>query len=268
MSEAFVNDARTQTAYMPITTAQPNTATSSPLTIEYKASTQTYTVTTQGRTQDFGPAQKDATLSTAEATVYSRSAGALTETLSLSTNSTDPGTPDAPLFRYVGSGLWQRTQTDAPNSTATMDYFTYGVPTPASAMPKSGTATFGVRIDGEAGYSNYILVLKGGGRFSVDFASGKLTGSGTMDGYIAGALKHTDMIWSSQATLASGAPPFPAASVPSIGRAQSMADSTAPITRNWARYGIVSCSTTWWQPARSGVAIRQRCHPTTACRIL
>lgn len=208
VSEAFVNDARTQNAYMPITAAQPNTATRNPLTIEYKASTQTYTVSTQGRTQDFGPAEKDATLSTAEATVYSRSAGALTETLALSTNSNDPATPDAPLFRYVGSGLWQRTQTDASDSSATMDYFTYGVPTPASAMPKSGTATFGVRVDGEAGYSNYILVLKGGGRFSVDFASGNLAGSGTVDGYIAGELKRGGLIWSSQATLASGGTTF------------------------------------------------------------
>ena len=208
ISESFVNDAKTQTAYMPITSAQPNTVTSNPLTIEYKASTQTYTVSTQGRTQDFGPADKDATLSNADATVYKRTSGALTETLSLSKNSTNPGTPDAPRFRYVGSGLWERTQTDAPKTTTTMDYFTYGVPTPASAMPTTGTATFGVRLDGEAGYSRYILVLKGGGRFTVDFASGKLTGSGTMDGYANGARTLYQLKWSSKANIASGATTF------------------------------------------------------------
>ncbi|NMN06942.1 MULTISPECIES: hypothetical protein [unclassified Novosphingobium] len=208
ISESFVNDARTETAYMPITSARPNTVTSSPLTIAYNASTQTYTVTTQGRTQDFGPAQKDATLTNADATVYKRTDGTLTETLSLSKNSSTPGTPDAPRFRYVGAGLWQRTQTDASNSTTTMDYFTYGVPTPASAMPNSGTATFAVRVDGEAGYSKYILVLQGSGRFSVDFASGKLSGSGNIDGYVDGRITLSNLAWSSQASLAAGGTTF------------------------------------------------------------
>lgn len=207
VSEAFVNDAKTQTAYQPITSAQPNTVTSKPLTIEYKASTQTYTITTQGRTQDFGPAQKDATLSNAAATVYKRSEGALTETLSLSTNTTDPGTPDAPLFRYVGAGLWQRTQTDGPNATTTMDYFTYGVPTPASAMPTTGTATFGVRLDGQAGYPQQNYVLTGGGRFQVDFASGGLVGSGTIDRY-RNSLYEGTLNWTSQAKLKAGSTTF------------------------------------------------------------
>ena len=91
---------------------------------------------------------------------------------------------DIPLagLSYVALGTWRQPSAGAGTNT-TDTYFVFGYDTPAVMMPTTGTATF----SGQTGFNLYqqsggqVLSSFGAGKanFSVDFASGNVTGAFT-----------------------------------------------------------------------------------------
>lgn len=177
VSETFVNDATTASGTFP--TSSNLAAGPSTLTFSYDQSSQAYTVQTASRTQTFRPADKDPTQSSAAITTYKRVAGAITDLLTL----TNPGSSGSLRYTYVGGGFWQRSVQGASTVDGTFDSFTYGVKTPDTAVPRSGSATYDLdllgvlaRASGGAPYG-----MSGTGQMTVDFSTNGFSGGGTAD---------------------------------------------------------------------------------------
>lgn len=144
-------------------------ASRSTLSIVYDASSATYSVTAAGTTQTFRPSDKDGGLSSPAATAYVRTAGNITESLTLTTPTT---------HEYVGSGFWQRTtQTDSSYQIG-LSAFTYGVETTDAAIPRTGSASYDVLLLGTRAYVDVARGLSGQGRLDIDFASGDVLTNG------------------------------------------------------------------------------------------
>jgi len=174
-SESFSNDASTSSASYS-KNGSPGTASAAQgsLTISYDASTGSYTVTTAGRSALFTPANLDPATSTDSIAVYVTKSGNTTDSLTL----TKPGSSGRLRYTYVAGGVWQRTTETAASISATFDSFAYGVASPASGLPKTGTATFDVDLLGAVGRSDTATSLGGTGSVTVDFLSGTLKGIG------------------------------------------------------------------------------------------
>jgi len=149
------------------------------VTIEYSATDRSYTVTTDGRSQTFRPADIDAARSSAAATVYIRTNGGTADVLTL----TKPGTSGRLTYQYVAGGFWERTVSGATSTSGSVDGFAYGVETPDAALPRSGTANYGIDLIGVMGYPNSApSPLAGRGTLYVDFAKGSIVITGEADG--------------------------------------------------------------------------------------
>ena len=186
MSESFTNDAAgfTGTFYQ-VPFQCSCTANSLSLQVYFDAVSQGYTVTSDGVSQTFLPGDLDPSRSSSAISVYVQSDGTHLDTLSL----TNPGTSGALTYQYVGAGFWQRqTWVSDPlvsaNDHFDLDYraFTYGVETPDSALPRTGSAGYAVdlvgALDGEVP-----SILTGDGTLSVNFASGAVATTGTLTEY-------------------------------------------------------------------------------------
>ena len=108
LSESFTNDAATGTASYP-TSGASGTATSANATVSvvYDAASRTYTITNGARSQSFAQGDIDLPSTTSRITVFKKTSGTTTDTLTL----TKPGTSGILIYRYVGGGYWQRTVT-------------------------------------------------------------------------------------------------------------------------------------------------------------
>jgi hypothetical protein len=146
------------------------------LTIVYNAANQSYTLTANDRTLTFSAADLDAAQSTATLAVYVKKDGSGSDSLIL----TRGGTSGRFTYRYVGGTFWQRV-TDTPttlgiNAVAAV----YGVATPAAAVPRTGTASYGVDLIGYMTSGDNFFATTGQGRMDVDFATGTVVNDGTL----------------------------------------------------------------------------------------
>lgn len=184
------------------------------ISVSYNASAKSYTVSVAGRTQTFAPA--DTTSSVAGETRFLKEGSAGKDRLTLVTTPYSSQTSN----RYVGMGIWQRSNTVGDRQNDQFATFVYGLNTPASAMPRSGRANFAIDVFGLSTAPGFEpSVLQGRGNFDVDFMAGVfstqtsltetglLTGSGVSGGGIeligAGTLSSTEPRFSGNVTAGS-----------------------------------------------------------------
>lgn len=169
-SQSFTNDAASATATYDLTskTTTSQGETRSPLTISYDAGTKSYTVSVAGRSQSFGPSALQASGFQGEAT-YKISSVTQNDYLTLVTTPFETNSSN----QYVGLGFWQRNQISGGTQATSFDIFTYGLDTPAAAVPRTGTGNF--TIDAFAlldTVGESPKTLQGLGTLDTDFQSG------------------------------------------------------------------------------------------------
>lgn len=170
-SQSFTNDADTATVAFDLTTKTGISGSSggSTLTIHYDAPSQSYTLTVDGRTQSFGPTDVDPAKSDAGETTYAKSDSVNRDYLTLFKSL--PGATH-PL-QYVAQGFWQRNVVSGSRQDTQYSAFTYGIASPAAAIPRTGTAAYAIDTFGFASKPGQEPIsFYGSGSFSVDFAAG------------------------------------------------------------------------------------------------
>jgi hypothetical protein len=178
-SQSFANNAASETST--IAASANLTAASSvsqALTFSYDLTTNSYTVSTQGHSQTFAPANLSSPAANGVA-VYAITNGATTDRLTLESASiTGYG---ATYPQYSGLGYWQRTTTGASSSDVTVDFFIYGLPTSASAVPRSGSAAYATSVYGVVSpIGSEERFFQGTGRMDIDFKAGLMSTSATL----------------------------------------------------------------------------------------
>ena len=137
-SQSFANNAASETdtiaASANVTAAS---STSHPLTFSYDLASNSYTVSTQGRSQTFAPSTR--TSATGGIAVYALTSGTTTDRLTIETASVTGYSATSP--QYSGLGYWQRTATGSASSDVSVDFFVYGVSSAASAVPRLPPST-------------------------------------------------------------------------------------------------------------------------------
>ncbi|MGN6278794.1 MAG: transferrin-binding protein-like solute binding protein [Sphingomonas sp.] len=166
---SFTADAATTNVSFNLTSKTTINGVGSPeaLTVSYDAGTKSYTLSAQGRSETFAPA--DMTTTQATDVRYAKLDGAQHDYLTLVTTPYTSAT--AP--KYVGMGYWQQNNVQGTTQQTYFDAFTYGFQSAASAVPRSGNASFGVDAFGIATTPGYEpRSFEGHGTFDVDFLSG------------------------------------------------------------------------------------------------
>jgi hypothetical protein len=169
-SQSFANDAASSTSVFDLVagTVLNSHGAKSTLTINYDAGSDSYTIQTAGRSQTFAPSDKTTSAVAGEAT-FKKADGANTDYLTLVTTPFETQTSN----KYVGLGFWQRNQTSNSQQNTDFDIFTYGLDTPATALPRTGTAAYNIDAFGLVTAKGMApSTLQGLGTFGVDFGSG------------------------------------------------------------------------------------------------
>lgn len=148
-------------------------AESGDLTIAYDATTQSYTISTAGRSATFTPA--DLVDSGSADFMSFEKPGTTDQALTL----TRPGTTGPLTYQYVGGGAWERATLDGDQLDFTYDPFTYGVATPDTALVRNGNGIYAVSLVG-ARAMELPYAMAGNGELQVDFLSGALSSSGVL----------------------------------------------------------------------------------------
>lgn len=178
-SENFTNDAAVGTASYPTFSGNGTSSTSAgPVQVSYDAATRTYTLTSGARSQAFAPGNIDTAQSSGAATVYTKTSGTTTDTLTL----TKPGTTGPLTYKYVGAAVWQRTVTGATTVSGSFDAAAYGVETPDAAVPRVGGAQYDVVLLGTVARPDTLYALSGQGALTVNFLNGAVSGSSFANG--------------------------------------------------------------------------------------
>lgn len=141
------------------------------LSITYDATTGAYTLASTGGTAAFVPAEMIASSGRPWADIYRRSANDLTEELLL----TKPGDTGAFTYKYVGGGLWQRTEQANGVTRADWNGFIYGIRTPDAEIPRSGTASYSIDLAGFESLSARLIPFIGSGLATLNFDQGRWT---------------------------------------------------------------------------------------------
>lgn len=168
-SQSFTNDAAGAKVAFDLTTRSGISGSARPdsLTISYDAATRGYTVTVAGRTQGFG--QADVQTDDQQQLIYRKSDGVGHDYLTL-LKVPYTGTQ---ATQYVGLGYWQRNVVADNRQDTDFAIFTYGLPTAATAVPRTGTAGFSIDAFGLVSAPGHEpRTFAGRGGFSVDFAAG------------------------------------------------------------------------------------------------
>lgn len=178
-SESFTNDATTGSVNYPKSGGSgTSTSATANISIVFDAASRTYTITNGARTQSFGSANLDAAASNSQISVFKKTSGTTTDTLTL----TKPGTTGALNYKYVGGGFWQRTVDGATAITGDLDAFTYGVETPEAAIVRTGGASYAVDLLGAVARPHALFSLSGSGSLTVNFFDGAITGGSSFNG--------------------------------------------------------------------------------------
>lgn len=95
---------------------------------------------------------------------------------------------DAPIagglaLQYVHASRWWAATPGAGVTTSVATNFAYGVETPNAALPRTGGATYGVRVSGVAADSDFFnfMQFEGSGSLNANFATGALTATGSVN---------------------------------------------------------------------------------------
>lgn len=168
-NQSFVNDAAGMKLVLDLTTKTGISGEMRPsgLTISYDATSKSYSVAADGRSQSFGPT--DIMSSGQGDTIYQKTSGTDRDYLTVATT---PYT-GSKSNQYVGLAFWQRNLVSGTRQDLDFYILTYGFPTAPGGVSRTGSAgfrtdTFGaVSIPGQEPRA-----FQGQGEFSVDFASG------------------------------------------------------------------------------------------------
>nr|WP_314441741.1 hypothetical protein [uncultured Sphingomonas sp.] len=148
------------------------------LTISYNAATGGYTVAAPDRSSSFVPADLRSTQDGESR--YQRSGAAGTEYLTLVTTPYSGTTSN----RFVGLGFLQRNSVTGRVQDIAFDTFAYGLDTPASAVPRTGRASWATDVFGlYTAPDQTPRTIQGSGDFTVDFASGHFITSTELEQY-------------------------------------------------------------------------------------
>lgn len=140
-----------------------------PLSLSYDAATRTYTVVGGGRSQPFRPADRVVDRIAGEARYRTTNELGSSDYLTLAALTYTTGIPNS----FVGMGYWQHNRQGAAGIQETDFYtFTYGFDTPATAVPRTGYASWDTDIFGlYTRPGERTRTMQGSGRFDVDFAN-------------------------------------------------------------------------------------------------
>lgn len=83
--------------------------------------------------------------------------------------------------KYGAYGAWQHNEGTSPVRIR-LDYFTYGSPTPAASMPRTGQGTFRVVGSGNHTDAGGLFFTQTNTLFTVDWAAGTITASAVVTG--------------------------------------------------------------------------------------
>lgn len=168
-SESFANDAASTTVAWDLVTKTgiSGTAKRADTTIRYDHAAKTYTVSYDGRSQTFG--QGDIQQNTPGDTIYKKTDAPTSDYLTLVKIPYSDSRPT----QYVGLGTWQRNVISGSTQNTEYAAFTYGLPTAAGAVPRTGDAGFRVDAFGlVSAPGQEPRSFQGQGQFSVDFGAG------------------------------------------------------------------------------------------------
>ncbi len=168
-SQTFANDASSADLAFDLTTGTTITGKGSadPLTIRYDAASNSYSLAAGPRSQTFSPA--DVTVNTTQDLEYQKTTGSSRDFL---TFAKVPFTGTV-ATQYVQLGFWQRNIITGARQDTFFSAFTYGIDTPAAAVPRTGTAVFGIDVFGlSSSPGKEPRTFQGSGTFSTDFGAG------------------------------------------------------------------------------------------------
>ncbi len=167
-SPNFANDAAVGTASVSGGVVQSAGASASALAVHYDAASSSYSLSTGGATETFSSADLSPSSVSGHA-IYDKSDGA---TLDLYTTEQQPGPKHNTPRQYVAMGFWQEGPIN--DGTATFEAFTFGIPTLASAAPRTGAANYDVDMVGRlSAPGQAVKSVNGAGVFEADFLTGQ-----------------------------------------------------------------------------------------------
>ncbi|KHK92238.1 hypothetical protein LK12_05135 [Novosphingobium malaysiense] len=180
----MVGDQTFQSAGITAQLGSPSTSSSNKfgegVTLDYQAGTDTYTLTSPaGLEVTINPSDIDETHSTANQTVYNHNSGGVFDGVVLFRPQINGVT-----MSYTVLASW----THIENNTQTINLAVGGVPTLASDVPTTGTATYDAFIGGGGTSDGTAYSLNGHstGTFSIDFGAGTVDTSLTLAGLLNG----------------------------------------------------------------------------------
>ncbi|MBB4614928.1 transferrin-binding protein-like solute binding protein [Novosphingobium taihuense] len=169
-SQSFTNDSSGLSANFDLSTRTTidGKLNADTLTIRYDATTKGYTVTSGSRSQTFTSA--NVTRRESDLVEYRNTAGS-GQILSLFTE-----TGTAAKRKYVGMGFWQSNSEVSSRQSSDFSAFAYGLPTNATAVPRTGSAAYAIDIFGAVIAPGIEpKSFSGSGKFSLDFAQGQFS---------------------------------------------------------------------------------------------
>ena len=169
VSQTFTNDAATLKGTWDIPTGTVIDGSSKPatLSIRYDAKTGSYALNTDARNETFGTA--DVSTQDAYDTRYRRSNDTGNAYLTL----VKQGYTGQAAKQYVAMGYWQSNSVTDGRQSTEFTAFTYGLPTGSAAVPRTGSAAYGIDIFGLVTMpGEEPMSMQGTGKFSVDFSQG------------------------------------------------------------------------------------------------
>lgn len=195
-SESFANrGASLSAANVANGTASNITGSTGAMTIQYDASSRSYTVSSNGRSETFSPSDIDPVNSSAILDNYKRGDNNLILF--------KPGTSAGGLnLTYASYGAWQQSDRNTSSLDIRQTFFVYGVPTQASDLPRTGTATYTALVDGFWATSGGVYSLTGTGNLSANFSNNQLTASMNLTGQAIPNLSSSNQVLGSVSSTA------------------------------------------------------------------
>lgn len=140
--------------------------------IRYDAATRSYTLTGTTYPQStFGPANRLDASSGPVITAYEKVSGNQRENLALF----NPGAGNTELaLTYTSYGALQKVIDNGATVAVNTAFFTYGVQTAASDMPRTGSVNYRTKIDGQFADSTGVYVISGPSSFRANFGAGTI----------------------------------------------------------------------------------------------
>jgi hypothetical protein len=178
-SQSFTNDAVTSSVTVANSGSSPTlsgiSAGAATVSVNFDVSTGSYTLSTAGRSQTFAPS--NAYVLDNGLTNYRKTDSAIDEIFSRD----DPSLSNVVKYQYVAAGYWQRNSGSASAQKIEFDAFTYGLPTPAAAVPRTGSATYATQLFGFLASAGKVPQTIGGpATLSLDFLASAFSLSGFM----------------------------------------------------------------------------------------